>query len=464
MSDFDIESYEQKASVKQNLVHTTQAERIWLIGGIRSGKTASAMVEAFINSWDYPNNRGLITRWDYSVLEKTTMATFFEWVPRNSRYVKRWQDVKHRLTFANDSEILFMEGKEWQKFMGLELGFYIIDQAEEFPTPAAMETLDGRLNKMGVDRRFGIIILNPVSKHHWAYEAWEKYKDDPRHSFVFFDVEDNRKNLPTNYIEELERTKDKRWVDIFLRGKWGIPEGGGAIISTFKFERNVSHSPIKVVAGQPIIRGWDSGTDTPACIAFQYVGGAVYPIYANYGRQKTDIRSWISHVRNEMERIYGRDHKFLDFAGPEVKRPQTIWQKEEEKSPIYMDSQIFADMGIRIEVVSGYIENGESAIRDLCLPDQGDDRPRLVCSCENADPLIEALAGGYCLNERGVRKEPNHPYKDLMDSFRYALMGMGIGVTPGRISKETYSVPIYDEVTGELLDYGTKPAPIYGTG
>src|SRR3990172_12613828 len=112
MTDFTLERYEAKMTVKQSLVHSTEAEHIWLIGAIRSGKTAAAMVEAFLNSWDYAGNRGLITRWDYSVLEKTTMTTFFEWVPKNSQYVKRWQDVKHRLTFANDSEILFMEGKE----------------------------------------------------------------------------------------------------------------------------------------------------------------------------------------------------------------------------------------------------------------------------------------------------------------------------------------------------------------
>ena len=458
--DFTLERYEARITVKQSLVHSTEAEHIWLIGAIRSGKTAAAMVEAFLNSWDYAGNRGLITRWDYSVLEKTTMTTFFEWVPKNSEVVAKWQDVKHRLELVNGSEILFQEGKEWQKFMGLELGFYVIDQAEEFPSPAAMEALDGRLNKPNVDRRFGIIILNPVSKHHWAYEYWERYRDDPKHEFIFFDVEDNRANLPKGYIEELERTKDKKWVETFLRGKWGVPEGGGAIISTFKYDRNVSHSPIKVLAGQPIVRGWDSGTDTPACVAFQYVGGVVYPIYANYGRQKTDIRSWISFVKKEMERLYGRENKFLDFAGPEVKRPQTIWQKEQERSPIYMDSQVFLDMGINIEVVSGYIENGEVAIRDLCLPDQGDDRPRLVCNCENADPLIEGLAGGYCLNERGVRKEPNHPYKDLMDAFRYGLMGMGIGVTGIKFNKDSVNEPEYNEITGEFLGYNKKK--IYG--
>jgi phage terminase large subunit len=98
-----------------------------LIGGVGTGKTFTAILRSVRLCELYPKNKGLIVRKDYTKLKDSTMADFMDCTGMKI-------NSKHDVEFPNGSILMFRHASELDMLKNMNLGFFYIEQAEEFET------------------------------------------------------------------------------------------------------------------------------------------------------------------------------------------------------------------------------------------------------------------------------------------------------------------------------------------
>ncbi len=132
-----------------------------------TGKTMTAIMKGVYLSFKYPGNKGLILRKNFSDLKDSTMSDFTKYtgmkVPVQSKTVR----------FPNGSEILFHHADELAGVaQNINLGWFFIEQAEEFDSEELFMLLRGRLRRDNSSRQ-GFIIAN-TNGHNWVWRVWKK--------------------------------------------------------------------------------------------------------------------------------------------------------------------------------------------------------------------------------------------------------------------------------------------------
>ena len=148
-------------------------------GGFGNGKTTAGAVKAFLLSILYPENQGMICRWEGNDLRTSTMQEFFKICPRQCIEKPNMQlgIIKFKRQYGG-STILFQGLKD--KLVGTNLGWFWIDQAEEVPEDRFADLI-GRLRRetplydeeqklLGYAPTFGLVTFNPEGSSHWLYK------------------------------------------------------------------------------------------------------------------------------------------------------------------------------------------------------------------------------------------------------------------------------------------------------
>lgn len=170
-----------------------------------TGKTMSAILRGMLLSENVPNNVGAIIRRNYTDLESSTMIDFERYTGTK---ISSKGDVKH----SNGSIIMFMPGDDLDKLKNINLGWFYIEQAEEFENADAFDYLRGRLRLKHVPFLTGFIIAN-ANGHNWIYKRWIQNQalppeqKDPEYHAVEATTYDNAENLPESYIQDCEKMK-----------------------------------------------------------------------------------------------------------------------------------------------------------------------------------------------------------------------------------------------------------------
>lgn len=112
------------------------------IAGWGTGKTMMALMKGMALSEAYANNLGVIVRSKFTDLRDSTMKDY-------TKYIKKHvpQGTKES-GFSNGSKIDFRHAKDLSGLQNVNLGWFYIEQAEEFPTDAQFQLLRGRLRRI----------------------------------------------------------------------------------------------------------------------------------------------------------------------------------------------------------------------------------------------------------------------------------------------------------------------------
>ena len=179
-----------------------------------TGKTYTAIMKAVMLSAKYPNNKGLILRKNFSDLKDSTMSDFTKYtgmkVPVQSKTVR----------FQNGSEILFHHADELAGVaQNINLGWFFIEQAEEFDSEELFMLLRGRLRRENSTRQ-GIIIGN-TNGHNWIWRMW---KNNPQKNYELHEAKtfDNKDLLPDDFIADLATMKEQslKHYNRFVMNSW----------------------------------------------------------------------------------------------------------------------------------------------------------------------------------------------------------------------------------------------------
>lgn len=258
-------------------------------GGYGNGKTYAACAKGWMLAETIPGNVGLVGRKTYPALNSTTRETFLTLArARNGGtlepgpVIEIFNKADNFLRLRNGSVVWFRTLDEVEKLRSLNLGWAVVDQAEEVAYEIYLE-LNGRI-------RF----WNPARVAEWKREHGEacrsalgfvptpynqlvcvgnpapnwvkkEFKEGGDHNHLYeASTHENQKYLPTDYIDEMKKRYPPEWVARFIEGSWDT--FGGQVFK--EFQPNGVHAVpwFDVPKSWPVFVGWDHGMTNPTAV------------------------------------------------------------------------------------------------------------------------------------------------------------------------------------------------------
>jgi phage terminase large subunit len=215
---------------KQMEFHGNNAKYRFFGGGFGNGKTSGGCAEGFALAMEYPGCTGLICRKTLPEVKASTLQTLLhggggnpstDWPGIPQELIRSHNKSDKKITLINDSIIYYWPLDDPDKLTNLNLGWFLIDQAEEVSEEMYM-MLQGRLRQHNAPRK-GIILFNP-NGHDWIWRRCVYLKDAYRdHALIHAKTSDNF-NLTSDYIAQFEGYPES-WKRRFFDGSFDVFTG-----------------------------------------------------------------------------------------------------------------------------------------------------------------------------------------------------------------------------------------------
>jgi len=399
----------------QSRFHKSKAKYRLMSGGFGTGGTTALSIEMAYQLLTYPNNVGLLGRFDSVELEATTLAEFLEVIPAPT--IKRHDTQKRILYFWNGSKLIYMglddSRKAVNKIKSMNLGFACIDQLEEIGEEIFL-AIQGRLRRQGTERCF-FAKCNPEG-HNWAWDRWVK---QPYFDYIeaqkitkgqaqkvlalIRDAQENRKiidkivesvalssdvtveqamtiyaksqyeyfgaittdniYLPPEYVNNLIATYPKKWLERYVYNSWENFEG--LVYSEFTQRNNVETAYIPNPNDSHIFV-YDYGYRNPACILFVAVDyDGVIHVYDEYYEREKLISDHAKFLKSNKYHL-----KATMIADPSIKKAErdggSVFDTWNNDHNIWWQD---ANNDVRqgIDRVNEYLKQGRIKISKRCI-------------------------------------------------------------------------------------------------
>src|SRR3990167_3161391 len=109
---------------------------------------------------------------------------------------------------------MFRHGDELPVLKNLNLGWFAIEQAEEFSDSLPWDMLIQRLRRQ-VPFRSGFLIAN-ANGHNWVWDKWIKNGAAENHRTIQATTYDFADILPKDYIKNLEKNLPVRMFNMYV--------------------------------------------------------------------------------------------------------------------------------------------------------------------------------------------------------------------------------------------------------
>lgn len=319
-----------------------------------SGKTRGSLMKALFMMSLFPGYRVAIVRRCRKDLDLTTLPTLLKLLP--DAFIADQNLQKGEITLKNGSSfnLLHLEKPEISRVLrGLEINGFILDQAEEIleETYDILETRCNRWDQAYVDPKIvaeheakgqkwiwkdqtetviyppplKLLTANPDIELHWLYKRFhpdsQEWRDNWRlkgYGYILFRSIDNKFASQANLADML--SKDKAWVDRYVYGKWGRPEG---IIFDVPQVSIMDYDPDfmeKVKTTWSLHRVLDHGESAPTCCMWYAVsreGDIVF--FGEYYRVSDKVREHRDFIQAISDKLCGKDADFRsNLADPAI--------------------------------------------------------------------------------------------------------------------------------------------------
>jgi len=221
------------------------ARNVMLYGGSRSGKTFIILYAIIVRALK-TKSRHLILRFRFNHAKASiwheTLPKVFELVCPDVKV--KWNRTDYFVTLPNGSEIWIGgldEKDRTEKILGTEWSTIFFNECSQI-TNDAIETAMTRLAENAGLVNKALFDCNPPNKKHWTYLKFVEKRDPVTkaalatpddYAMMLMNPEDNRANLPEDYIEgvldRLSERKRKRfrfglWLDVAAGALWKMED------------------------------------------------------------------------------------------------------------------------------------------------------------------------------------------------------------------------------------------------
>lgn len=324
-----------------------------LLGPVGGGKTVTCVHDLIANAALMPvckdeiiHFRAVAIRDTYDRLEKTTIATWLQWVPKD---LGEWtggggRAASHKLSFE-----VVRNGRKHR--IAFEMLFAAVgDQsAEDFArgfevTAAWLNEKDrlardlpthmlGRIGRYpSVDmlppgvtyRDFMIGDLNAPDIDDWFYRDCE---ENPPKGYKLYKQPSGRSpraenlhNLKPGYYEGLldANKNNPKWIKRFVDAQYGPSDEGEPVYPEYSDDLHLASTPLQPIKGLPIKLGFDQGIQRPACIIGQRTPAGQYRILSEVVPGRMGATRFAEAVRRELSEVapnYPIENGYADPAG-----------------------------------------------------------------------------------------------------------------------------------------------------
>jgi hypothetical protein len=254
--------YNPGRNKKQVLFHEAPETYKLYGGAMGGGKTAALINEGNELNIQFPGNFGLLMRKTWPSFRDTVMPQLEKFLDQG--LVANWNRSEKLITYINGSKTRYGgigdKPGDWEKFMSGEYGWIALDQAEQF-TLKEFQMLATRLRlRIPEIEYYFLLSCNP--NVGWIKELFiENNIDD----YVFIPAlpEDNQENLPSGYIERMEKVLTPNQRKALLEGNWDAVEEPDNIYGYAEIQKAMKRKAkvdLPVDIGADIARSGDDET------------------------------------------------------------------------------------------------------------------------------------------------------------------------------------------------------------
>jgi hypothetical protein len=291
---------------KQRRFCNSEARFPAFVGGWGCGKTMCGILRGMLLSESFRNNLGMIVRKKFTDLRDSTLKDFERYT---GLAVKK--DSKE-VTLSNGSVVMFRHGDELSGLQNVNLGWFMIEQAEEFETAEQFDLLRGRMRRQEAGIRQGMIIANTAG-HNWVWDRW-KNRQLEDYELTEANIDDCREHLPQDVLKDWERLRieSPKKYNRYVLNSWEDYDLEGAFYASLMSDA-LKENRIGVqnlhCRDQKVFTFWDLGvraSDTTAIWCVQFIDKHIHVIdyYENYGEGMDHYARWL----NEKKYNYGGDY------------------------------------------------------------------------------------------------------------------------------------------------------------
>jgi hypothetical protein len=453
---FNIASYTPPGRVAAAYIRDDEATVAAIMGPVGSGKTHATIFKALRFTAMMPMCRdgvirakGAVVRDSYRTLYATTLASWFQWFPKDfpgSRFTGGDdRPATHEIAFTTlrgrriELTVEFkalglhriediMRGWEGTWAWGNEMDLlsssalrFLVQRTGRFPRRVDMEhdvsppsQVFGDCNPPEVDTWFEQDFSTaPIGGYRLHRQPGGRHPDA-----------ENVKHLPDGYYDKMANGQPSWWVRRFVDAEFGYSQDGLPVYVEFDTRRHIATAPLQPVRGLPLLLGFDGGLHPAATISQQLPDGQWRVLEELYFGRMGPGR-FAEMCRLALEARYAEHDVGLAAADPSA-----VYGADKEAGELSWLDIVGRSLGLHMTTApSNEPTIRIEAVRAMLVYSIAADVPGILVS-PTCKMLIKGFASHYRfkLNTEGktiggeqARPEKNE-YSNLHDSLQYAAL------------------------------------------
>jgi hypothetical protein len=250
---------------------------------------------------------------------------------------------------------------------------------------------------------------------------------------------ENMANLPSNYVEELQRTYTGDELKRYLYGEWGSVSNEWSVWQNYRSGLHVAKDAIEPVVGLPIIRAWDFGMRA-SCLCAQLLGKQLRFIRPEVMEFNKGAEQFVPIVLGKQSQLF-HGYRFYDLSDQTFVGNRSIVDSHKSCKSVLLEH------GVRIVGGTMQWDKRYSAVDwFLTTLDNGQPAMQIDPAC---DYLIGGFEGGYKFRENASERRAEdvikNEYSEVHDCAQHIAVFARKMLKTNYEEEDVYRMPMREE-------------------